>query len=55
MESAISADIKAASDGASQTGSFWGRVTVGGKVVEYRAFTLPDGTINVGTYYPAKP
>src|ERR1044072_5609937 len=26
-----------------------GRVTVEGKVIEYRAFTLPDGTIHVGT------
>ncbi len=41
--------------GASTTGSFMGRVTAGGQVIEYRAFTLPNGTINVGTYYPVTP
>ena len=55
VEAAIAAEVKTATQGASQTGSFWGRVTVDGKVVEYRAFTLPDGTINVGTYYPPTP
>ena len=39
----------------SETGGFWGRVTVEGQTIEYRAFTLPDGTINVGTYYPPVP
>ena len=55
IEPVIEADIKAATQGATQTGSFWGRVTVDGTAVEYRAFTLSDGTINVGTYYPPKP
>jgi RHS repeat-associated protein len=36
------------------TGSFWGRVEVQGISVEYRAYTLPNGTINVGTYYVTK-
>jgi len=31
-------------------GTFWGRVTVGGQTVTYRAHPLPNGTINVGTY-----
>ena len=55
VEAAIKADIEATTIGASQTGSIRGRVTVNGQVVEYRAFTLPDGTINVGTYYTPKP
>ncbi len=36
------------------TGSFWGRILVDGVVIEYRAFTLADGTVNVGTYYKAR-
>jgi len=36
---------------ASATGSFWGRITIDGVIVEYRAHTLADGTINIGTYY----
>jgi hypothetical protein len=30
---------------------FWGRTTMDGITIEYRAFALPDGTINIGTYY----
>jgi hypothetical protein len=55
VESAITRHVQASTQGASQTGSFWGRVTVEGQTIEYRAFTLPDGTINVGTYYPKVP
>jgi RHS repeat-associated protein len=55
VEEAITNEINFVSREASQTGSFWGRVTVKGQVVEYRAFTLPDGTIRVGTYYTPKP
>jgi hypothetical protein len=55
VESAIVGQVRQATSGATATGSFWGRVTVNGRVVEYRAFTLPDGTINVGTYYPVIP
>lgn len=54
-ESAIAKHVQQAVKEASETGAFWGRVTVEGRVIEYRAFTLPDGTINVGTYYPAAP
>jgi hypothetical protein len=43
----ISEDIRQAS----ATGSFWGRVTIQDVIVEYRAYTLTDGTISVGTYY----
>ena len=55
VEAAIAAEVKAATQGTSQTGSFWGRVTVEGKTIEYRASTRPDGTINVETYYPTRP
>ena len=55
VESAITRQVRQTVSGATSTGSFWGRVTVGGRVVEYRAFTLPDGTINIGTYYPVNP
>ncbi len=52
VESAIRQDVEASIKNATQeTGNFWGRVNVGGKTIEYRAFTLPNGTINVGTYY----
>jgi hypothetical protein len=40
-----------ASKATSGTSSFWGRIEIKGTTVEYRAYTLPDGTINVGTYY----
>ena len=36
------------------TGEFWGRVQLGDTVVEYRAHTLSDGTIDVGTYHVRK-
>jgi hypothetical protein len=47
----IMQQLRAASQNAIGTGSFWGRVTVNGTTIQYRAYTLPDGTINVGTYY----
>jgi hypothetical protein len=50
-ESAIEQDIRTSTSGASKTGTFWGRVTVNGQTIEYRAYTLPNGTINIGTYY----
>jgi len=51
VESAIESqvqDIAAASTGG--TGNFWGTVVVDGQTIFYRAFTLADGTINIGTY-----
>ena len=55
VETAIRAQVQQATQGASATGNFWGRVAVKGQVIEYRAFALPNGTINVGTYYPVTP
>ena len=51
VESAIQSQIEQSVAKASATGSFWGRTVVGGQTIEYRAYTLPNGTINVGTYY----
>ncbi|MCX5677331.1 MAG: RHS repeat-associated core domain-containing protein [Planctomycetota bacterium] len=51
VESAITGQIQQAARGATATGEFWGRVTVQEQVIEYHAFTLPDKTISVGTYY----
>jgi hypothetical protein len=53
VESAIVRDItRAAEGGASMSGSFWGRISESGRIIEYRAYVLSDGTVNVGTYYP---
>lgn len=52
VESAIESQIQqSVSRATSVSGSFWGRVTIEGQIVEYRAFGLADRTINVGTYY----
>ncbi|HSE16491.1 MAG TPA: RHS repeat-associated core domain-containing protein [Pyrinomonadaceae bacterium] len=51
VEAAITADIQTIQASATATGSFWGAVTVRGHTIIYRAYTLADGTINVGTYY----
>jgi hypothetical protein len=51
VEAAIESQVRASVSKASSTGSFWGRVTVSGRIIEYRAYTLPSGVINVGTYY----
>jgi RHS repeat-associated protein len=54
VESVIQSQVEQAVASADATGSFWGRVVVQGRTIEYRAHTLEDGTINVGTYYPPK-
>jgi Pretoxin HINT domain len=51
VERAIRDVVEATVSSASSTGSFWGRVKVGETTIEFRAYTLDDGTINVGTYY----
>jgi hypothetical protein len=52
VESAISAEIQSVVARAEVGASFWGRVTVQNQTIEFRAYCLPDGRINVGTYYP---
>jgi hypothetical protein len=54
VNAAIKSQIEQSIEKASATGSFWGRVTVDGQTIEYRAYSLPGGTINVGTYYVPK-
>lgn len=51
VERAIRSQVRQLVRSSSGTGGFWGRVVVGGRTVEYRAHTLADGTINIGTYY----
>jgi hypothetical protein len=51
VEAAISRQIAGEAGRVSYAGAFWGKVAVEGRVITYRAFTLSDGTINVGTYY----
>jgi hypothetical protein len=53
VEGAISGQIQSESlQGANFNGGFWGRIQINEITIEYRALTLPDGTVNVGTYYP---
>ncbi len=52
VELAIRTQVQNAVANASVSGSFWGRVVVNGTTIEYRAHTLANGTINIGTYYP---
>jgi len=55
VEAAVANQVLREAQAASMTGSFWGRATVSGKIIEYRAYTLSQGVINVGTYYPVLP
>lgn len=52
VEGAIRAEVRQIAKGSSSTGQFSGRVTVQGKTIEYRAYTLENGRIHIGTYYP---
>jgi hypothetical protein len=54
VEEAITAEIRSVAARADIRGSFWGRVSLQGRVIEFRAYPLPDGRINVGTYYPIR-
>jgi RHS repeat-associated protein len=49
VETAITQQVRSSGVNA---GSHWGWVQVEGKWIQYRGFLLPDGTINVGTYFP---
>lgn len=51
VEGIIGQRVTSSVQNASSTGSFWGRVDIRGTVIEYRAHTLDNGTINIGTYY----
>jgi hypothetical protein len=52
---AITTEIQKTVAGSTATGNFWGKVVVDGQQVIYRAFTLPNGTISVGTYTVGAP
>jgi hypothetical protein len=54
VEGVIENEVRGISVSASRTGRFWGRVTIDGTIIEYRAYTLPNRTINIGTYYVPK-
>jgi hypothetical protein len=55
VENAIRAQIEGIVTGSAASGEFWGVVVVDGQQVFYRAFTLADGTISVGTYTVGAP
>jgi RHS repeat-associated protein len=53
VEASIQAQVaQQAARGASLGEEWWGTVSVNGQTIQYRAYVLPDGTVNVGTYYP---
>ncbi|HEY9778281.1 MAG TPA: RHS repeat-associated core domain-containing protein, partial [Planktothrix sp.] len=51
IQKAIEEQAKA---GGNHSGPFWGGVTVNGTNFVYRGYVLPNGTVNVGTYYSVK-
>ena len=51
VESAILRQVSSDGERASLTGSFRGRITVAGRIIEYRGFTTSAGKINIGTYF----
>lgn len=55
VENAIANEIDQITSSSSTTGSFWGSVSVDGQQIYYRAYTLPNGTVNVGTYTVGAP
>ncbi len=55
VETAIKEQVEGIAKTSSSTGNFWGKVVVNGQQIFYRAFTLPNGTINVGTYTVGAP
>lgn len=52
VEGAIRTRVVSIVAASSSTGEFWGRVTVSGQTLLYRAYTLASNRIHVGTYYP---
>lgn len=54
VEAVIEQQVRRSTTGATVGGPFGGRVTVGGQTIEYRGYGLPDGRINIGTYYPIR-
>lgn len=55
VENAIRGQVQKKQIRHRQRGIFWGKIVVQGRQIICRAFTLPDGTINVGTYTVGAP
>lgn len=53
VEAAILGEIQSIASSA-QTGEFWSKISIDGYTILYRAYTMANGAINVGTYYPVK-
>jgi RHS repeat-associated protein len=53
-EGAVASEINAIVDSLAEGAPFSGRVTVDGTLLEYRAYPLPGGPVNVGTIFPVK-
>jgi RHS repeat-associated protein len=51
VEGAISTAVRSTVSSADSTGYWWGRVAVQGQTIEYRAWTMAQDAIQVGTYY----
>jgi uncharacterized protein RhaS with RHS repeats len=51
VEGAISAAVRGTVSSADSTGYWWGRVAVQGQTIEYRAWTIAQNAIHVGTYH----
>ena len=51
VEGAIGAAVRSTVASADSTGYWWGRVVVQGQTIEYRAWTLAQDAIHIGTYY----
>jgi RHS repeat-associated protein len=52
VERAIEEQVNGSAGRGNEYGPFGGRVTVGGKTIEYRGYGFGNGKVNIGTYYP---
>lgn len=52
VEAAITRQVRHSVRGGKASGSFGGRLKVGGETIEYRGYGLDNGKLHVGTYYP---
>ncbi len=55
IEAAIAKSIQSQGGTFAPNSPFTGRVNVNGQLIEFRGYTLPNGEINIGTYYPPVP
>jgi RHS repeat-associated protein len=51
VEGAIGTAVRSTVASADSTGYWWGRILLQGQTIEYRAWTLAQDAIHVGTYY----